>query len=171
MTHMMQFDPDDLAGAVRGSHDAFERLPAGIRVALNAALLAGANQSINQTNVTKGADVSRSTMLNPKSPWKPLMEAIRDVGGTGLLGLFHEAVSHAVATMEDVKTRDQTIAELRQEKAELEAAKDELVERLQTCVEHLGDKHTAVTIAPVTDLDERRRNNVKAVETESEEDA
>ena len=171
MTHMMQFDPDDLAGAVRGSHDAFERLPAGLRVALNAALLAGANQSINQTNVTKGADVSRPTMLNPKSPWKPLMEAIKDVGGTGLLGLFHEAVSHAVATMEDVKTRDQTIAELRQEKAELEAAKDELVERLQTCVEHLGDKRTAVTIAPVTDLDERRRNNVKAVEDESEEDA
>jgi len=149
MTHMMQFDPDDLAGAVRGSHDAFERLPAGIRVALNAALLAGANQSINQTNVTKGADVSRSS----------------------LLGLFHEAVSHAVATMEDVKTRDQTIAELRQEKAELEAAKDELVERLQTCVEHLGDERTAVTIAPVMDLDERRRNNVKAVEDESEEDA
>ena len=169
MTHMMQFDPKDLAGAVRGSQDAFERLPVGLRVALYAALLAGANEAIKQTNVTKGAGVSRTTMLDNSSPWKPLMDAIRDVGGVGLLGLFHEAVSHKVATIEDVKTRDLKIAELRQENKELKSATDELVERLQTCVEHLGDKRTSVTIAPVTDLDERRKNNVKAVEEDADE--
>ena len=173
MSKKFEVDSADIAGAFGGDLAAFKNLPVGVRLLAAASWLAGASIPINKTKVTDVAGVSSGSADNKKSAWRPALDAVLEVGNAGINGLFKTPVSHTVATIEDVKDREQTIAELRQQNAVLEAACRELVEQIQRNVNEIGKYRAAeaADIAPVMDLDERRKNNVKAVKNESEEDA
>ena len=175
MSKPFNVDPHDLAQVFANNaaaDAAWKDMPAALKCLVAAGYLVGKEQALNQTNVCETAGVSRGSALKDTSTAKPILVAVTKAGAASSLARhLKDVVSHEVLTKEDVRTRDQKIAELNAQLAAEQAGNGKLEIIIEQLVDEMVDwrELEAAERAPVRDLTKHRKK--KAAEKKAEVDA